>query len=169
MNIEVDNKKILTWLTFLKAHSVVLEALEREMRESQHLRLTWFDVLVLLRHARGGKLRMRALAESVFLSHSGLTRLLDRMIAAGLIERQNCTKDRRGWYAVITAKGRETVERAFPGHMKAVQSYFLDCLSDKDIHDLHQIMAKIIGTRKGATVSVKDNLLLMKRKDFGVK
>lgn len=148
MSAIIDNQGILAWLAFLKAHSVVLEALEREMREDQHLPLTWFDVLAWLSRAPEGRLRMQVLAESIFLSHSGLTRLLDRMSAAGLVERQTCAQDRRGWYAVITPEGREVFEQAFPEHTKRVQTHFLNRLNDEDIQDLQRIMSKIIGAQR---------------------
>jgi DNA-binding MarR family transcriptional regulator len=147
--INQKDKKINAWHTFLKAHSVVIGALEREIMKDQHLPLNWFDVLVWLGHAPDGRMRMQVLADSIYLSNSGLTRLLNRMTTAGLVERQNCAQDRRGWYAVITAKGREVLERVTPGHQRGVQSHFFDRLSDKDIRELHRIMAKIIGTRNG--------------------
>ncbi len=128
------------------------------MEEDQHLPLTWFDVLAWLIHAPDGQLRMQVLADSMYLSNSGLTRLLNRMTSAGLVERQVCAEDRRGWYAVLTAKGRETYKRASPGHEKAVQTYFFDSLSDEDIRDLHRIMRKITETLKDQK-SVKNEVV----------
>jgi len=69
------------------------------------------------------------------------------MTESGLVERESCEQDRRGWYAVITEKGKETFERATPGHAKAVQTYFFDSLSNQDIRDLNRIMVKIIETQ----------------------
>lgn len=148
MNI-YSNEKFATWHAFLKAGSIILKTLEQEMEEDQHLPLTWFDVLAWLVHAPDGRMRMQVLADSIYLSNSGLTRLLNRMTAAGLVERQSCSQDRRGWYAVITAKGREVFERAAPGHDKGVELHFFDRLSGEDIRALHRIMTKIIGIQKG--------------------
>jgi DNA-binding MarR family transcriptional regulator len=154
MNKETDEKAV-AWRAFLKAGSTVLKTLEREMEEDQHLPLTWFDVLAWLSHAPDGRLRMQVLADSMYLSNSGLTRLLNRMTSAGLVERQTCAEDRRGWYAVLTTKGREAFERAAPGHEKAVETHFLDHLSDEDIRELQRIMEKIIGIQKDQKVEEK--------------
>jgi len=144
----MNNEKAATWRAFLEAGSFVLKTLQREMEEEQHLPLAWFDVLAWLRNAPDGRLRMQVLADSIYLSNSGLTRLLNRMSRAGLVERQSCAQDRRGWYAVITTKGQEVLERAAPGHEKGVQTIFLDPLSDEDIRDLRRILEKITGTQE---------------------
>jgi DNA-binding MarR family transcriptional regulator len=136
-----------TWRAFLEAGSIVLKALGQEMERDQHLPLPWFEVLAWLSNAADGRLRMRELADSVYLSNSGLTRLLDRMSAAGLIERQICDQDRRGWYAAITPRGREVFRRVLPGHRLGVQSHFLGRLNDQDIRDLNRIMGKVIGKK----------------------
>lgn len=143
MSSQID-KKIGAWHTFLKAHSVIIRALEREMKKEQHLPLNWFDVLAWLSHAPEGRLRMQVLAKSVYLSNSGLTRLLNRMAAAGFIERQNCPDDRRGWYAVITAKGRKTFERAFPGNVREVEKYFFNRFNDAEIEVLSNLLSRLI-------------------------
>lgn len=144
MVTNIDNDRLAAWEAFLQAHSVVLRILEREMDEEQHLPLTWYDVLAWLSHAPEGQLRMQTLADSVVLSRSGVTRLVDRMVSAGLVERQLCPSDRRGWYAVITAKGREAFELARPGHLRGIQEHFLNYLSDDDIKALHRALSKIL-------------------------
>jgi DNA-binding MarR family transcriptional regulator len=137
------NNKLAAWPTFLKAHSNIIKALEREMEEDQHLPLNWFDVLAWLSHAPDGRLRMQVLADSIYLSNSGLTRLLDRMAAAGLVERQTCPDDRRGWYAVITTQGRRAFESAFPRHTQAVEKYFLNCFTEDEAEVLQSLLARL--------------------------
>jgi DNA-binding MarR family transcriptional regulator len=143
MSSKID-KKIGAWHTFLRAHSVVIRALERKMEEEQHLPLNWFDVLAWLSHAPDGRLRMQVLAKSIYLSNSGLTRLLNRMAAAGFIERQNCPDDRRGWYAVITAKGRKAFERAFPGNVREIEEHFIHRFNDDEIEVLNDLLSRLI-------------------------
>ena len=142
MSSKID-KKIGAWHTFLRAHSVVIRTLERKMEEEQHLPLNWFDVLAWLSHAPDGRLRMQVLAKSIYLSSSGLTRLLNRMAAAGLVERQNCPDDRRGWYAIITDKGRATYEQAFPQHTQGVEKQFLSRFNDDEIEILDSLLSRL--------------------------
>jgi DNA-binding MarR family transcriptional regulator len=142
MNTKTD-EKFAAWRAFLQAGSTVLKTLAREMEEDQHLPLTWFDVLAWLSRAPEGRLRMQVLANSMYLSNSGLTRLLDRMTAAGLVERQNCPEDRRGWFAVITAKGRKAIERATPGHLGGVEKHFLSRFNEDEIEVLNSLLSRL--------------------------
>ena len=98
------------WRLFLETHSTVVKYLERRMLEQHGLQLSWWDVLQQLAGGPGGRLRMGELAESVLLTRSGITRLVDRMIEAGLVLREPFPGDRRGYYAVITQEGRDTIE-----------------------------------------------------------
>ncbi len=144
MVTDIDNNRLAAWQAFLQTHSGVLKTLEREMEGEQRLPLTWYDVLAWLSHAPKGQLRMQTLANSVVLSRSGITRLVDRMILAGLVKRQSCPSDRRGWYAIITAKGRDAFESARPGHLRGIQEHFLNYLSDEDIQALRSALSKIL-------------------------
>jgi DNA-binding MarR family transcriptional regulator len=131
------------WWAFLKAHSVVLGALDREMQEDRRLPLAWFDVLAFLNRTPDGQLRMQVLAESIYLTKSGLTRLLDRMVTAGLVERQTCPEDRRGWYAAITAEGKKALESALPKHIRGVEEHFFSHFSDAEIGVLHSLLSRL--------------------------
>ncbi len=71
---------------------------------------------------------MAELADSVLLSRSGMTRLVDRLERDGLLERDTCTDDGRGCFAVLTDKGAELLERARPTHLDGVRERFLDAL-----------------------------------------
>ena len=90
-----------------------------------------------------GRLRLQTLAESVLLSRSGLTRLIDRMERSGLVRREPCPEDRRGYYAVLTDAGRETLNRAAPGHLRGVAEHFARHLSPTDILALQTALEKI--------------------------
>ncbi len=136
----------MAWRAFLQAHASVVGGLEREMQEHQDLPLAWYNILVKLECARNRRLRMQALAESVWLSRSGLTRLLDRMAAAGLVRREPCPEDRRGTYASLTGRGRQALANATPGHLAAVDRHFLHRLGDDDIEALILAFGKVSDT-----------------------
>ena len=84
------------WEAVLRTVGSLLKIFERELEEAEGLPLPWYDVLIQLSAAPDGRLRMQALAESVVLSRSGLTRLIDRMEKAGMVDREHSTEDRRG-------------------------------------------------------------------------
>ena len=91
-----SEEAMAAWRAFLLTYSRVMRTLEQEMQESEGLALSWYDILAHLDDAPEGRIRMQFLADSILLSRSGLTRLIDRMVEAGLVTRENCPEDRRG-------------------------------------------------------------------------
>jgi DNA-binding MarR family transcriptional regulator len=136
--------KLAAWRSFLEAHAKIIRVLEREMQAEQELPLSWYDILAHLDSAANGRLRMQELADSVLLSRSGLTRMVDRMAKSNLVSRAPCPNDRRGTYAVITSEGRTTLKQAMPGHLRGVEHHFLNRLNDADIQALDRTLAKVL-------------------------
>jgi DNA-binding MarR family transcriptional regulator len=131
------------WRAFLRAHSRVLRQLERELADEHDLALTDYDVLVQLSVAPDRQQRMSELADGLLLSRSGVTRLVDRLVAEGLVQRVSCDTDRRGQWAQLTEAGLERLRRATPTHLRGVAEHFLDRLSADDLVSLERILGRI--------------------------
>jgi len=116
--------ELRAWTAFLNAQASLLRCLEAELIESEDMTLAEFDVLIQLAVAPGRRLRMTELSDRVRLSHSGVTRLVDRLTAAGLVERARCDSDRRGTFATLTAAGKVRLRRARPVHLRGVREHF---------------------------------------------
>jgi len=116
MNTNKETERMGPWEALIRTVGSLLKTFEQELMESIGLPLTWFDVLLQLDSAPEGRLRMQALADSVVLSRSGLTRLVDRMEKAGLVGREHSSEDRRGYYAVITSEGRRVFQQPKLSH-----------------------------------------------------
>lgn len=144
MTIKLGDPKTASWQAFLRTYATVMRQLEREMEEEQALPLTWYDILAFLDRAPKCRMRMQDLAESVLLSRSGLTRLLDRMADEGLVDRVPCEEDRRGTYAVITDAGRARLTSAVPGHLQGIEEHFLRHLEPGDLKVLGDVLNKVI-------------------------
>ncbi len=136
------------WRSFLEAHSTVVKQLARRMQEQHGLPLAWWDVLLQLADGPEGRLRMGELAESVLLTRSGITRLVDRMIAAGLVDREPCPGDRRGYFAVITQKGKDTIEKVGPDHSKDAWEVFLGHITQEEAALLGQVFSRVLNASK---------------------
>src|SRR4051794_33058222 len=108
------------WVGFLRAHHVLVAELDDDLRRRHGLPLTSFDVLAQLALAPGGQLRMSGLAGAVLRSRSGLTRLVERLEAKGLLARRECTEDARGAYAVLTDEGKARMAEARETHLAGV-------------------------------------------------
>jgi DNA-binding MarR family transcriptional regulator len=116
--------ELRAWTAFLNAQASLLRRLEAELIESQDMTLAEFDVLIQLGMAPDRRLRMTELSDRVRLSHSGVTRLVDRLTQAGLVERTRCDSDRRGTFATLTPAGRARLRRARPVHLRGVREHF---------------------------------------------
>ena len=132
MDDEPDQLRLAAWRAFLNAHAATIAAIERELAVEDLVPLTWYDVLVALSEAPGHRRRLHELARAVVLSRSGLTRLVDRLEAAGLLRREPCPDDRRGAYAVLTPEGEATLRRTWPTYGRGIVEHFARHLSDDE-------------------------------------
>ena len=139
-----DDQRLASWRAFLLTYATVMRKLEQEMLDEHDLPLTWYDILAHLDSAARGAMRMQKLAESVLLSRSGLTRLVDRMEQAGMVERHPCEEDRRGMYAVITNRGEEALFQAMPSHINSINQHFLRYLDVFDVQALLRVLSKVL-------------------------
>ena len=98
----------------LETHSRIVAELDAELEREHGLPLSSYEVLMYLADAEGGRLRMGELADRLLLSRSGITRLADRLARQGLIARERCDDDGRGYFALLTPTGREKLEAARP-------------------------------------------------------
>ena len=128
----------------LVAHSVLLDAMDAELRRDQGLQLSSYDVLMQLSGGPGGKLRMSELADRVLLTRSGLSRLVDSLEGEGLVERVPAENDARGYYARITRDGMTRLRSAKRSHLRAVRERFIDKLSPEQIVTLREVWRAVM-------------------------
>ena len=134
----------LAWRAFLRAHAAAIGRIERDLAAGEpELPLTWYDVLVSLVGSPERKLRLRELADQVLLSRSGLTRLVDRLEAAGLLLREPDPTDRRGAFAVLTEAGHEALRRSWPLYARGIQDHFARYLEPDEAAVLARALQRV--------------------------
>jgi DNA-binding MarR family transcriptional regulator len=131
------------WRAFLRAHARLTRLLEHELQAEQSMALADYDVLVQLAVADEDRLRMSELADRILLSRSGITRLVDRLEAAGLVERVTCETDRRGQWAQLTDAGRGRLREASPTHLRGVAEHFLDRIPADELDQLRVTLERV--------------------------
>ena len=131
------------WRGLLRVHAGMTKALDAELMREHRLPLSSYEVLLYLADSPEGRLRMSELADSVLLSRSGLTRLVDRLERDGLLRRQRCEEDQRGWFAEITDEGRELFESARVTHLDGVRERFLTHLTRDEQRTLAGLWEKV--------------------------
>jgi DNA-binding MarR family transcriptional regulator len=134
--------RLQVWRGFLHAHATVIRELERELSSAQGMSLAWYDVLLQLAEAPERRLRMAQLADRVLLSRSGLTRLVDRLEAEGLVRREPSPRDARGTYTVLTVAGIDRLRRAVPTHLGGVREHWIGLFSDDELRALGELFAR---------------------------
>jgi DNA-binding MarR family transcriptional regulator len=145
MNEEhLSEQHLAAWRTFLKAHAMIIDLIERDLMAARRPPLSTYDVLIELYEAPEHRLRMHELAERVVLSRSGLTRLVDRLEAEGLLTRDRCGTDRRGAYAVITEQGIEALHQTWPIYAKGIAEYFAQWLTLEEAQILESAFGRIL-------------------------
>ncbi len=144
MDEKIDEFHLAAWRAFLNAHAAVIDAIERELVEAGHLPLSEYDVLLALLEAPGHRLRMHELAREVVLSRSGLTRLVDRLEAKGLLMRERSGSDRRGAYAVLTDEGLASVRRTWPLYARGIINHFARYLTDEEVRVLTTALGRVL-------------------------
>lgn len=144
MDGPLDEFHLAAWRAFINAHAAVIDRIEERLAEARRLPLTSYDVLVALAEAPGRRLRMNDLANRVVvLSRSGVTRLVDRLEAEGLLRRERTAADRRGAYAVITEKGVEELDRARPVYARAIDEFFARHLDDGEVRTITAALQRV--------------------------
>lgn len=137
-----DPERMALWRELGRTHGAISAALSAQLEAELGLPLSWFAVLDALGEA-GGRLRMQDLATSAAVNKSSLTRLIDRMEDAGLVQRERSHDDGRGWFACLTATGRSQLRQAVPLHQRVVQREFARHLTDSDVTALARVLAKV--------------------------
>lgn len=130
------------WMALVRTYPRFWDFIESEMRREHGMTMSRYDVLAQL-DLSGGRLRLSELATRIWLSPSGLSKLLDRMDAPGLVVREPDPSDARSWFAVLTPRGRSLVRRARATHHARLASTFGTALSDRDLAGLVRAMERL--------------------------
>jgi DNA-binding MarR family transcriptional regulator len=146
----LDTLELDAWRGLLRVHAGLIKELDAELEREHGLPLSSYEVLLHLDNAPDRRLRMSELADSVLLSRSGLTRLVDRLERDGLIERASCPSDARGSFAVLTPRGRAALRRAAPTHIAGIRDRFLSAFSESELRWLTAFWERVLPRLSGA-------------------
>lgn len=118
-----DADALAAWRGFLRVHRALLERLDHDLQTEHDLPLSWYDVLLQVTEA-GGELTMGEIAERLLISPSTCTRVVDRMHAAGLVDRRIDDGDGRVRHVSLTAAGRARLRAAAITHLAGIERHF---------------------------------------------
>jgi DNA-binding MarR family transcriptional regulator len=119
----LDPATLSAWKTIVRVQARIAARAEDALADAGLPPLVWHDVLRTLQEAECG-IRMFEVADAIVMSRSGLTRLIDRLEEAGLVERRTCPSDRRGNFLAITEQGRDTLDRMWTVYEGVIREEF---------------------------------------------
>ena len=128
-----------SWRAFLAVHLMLPDQLSRELQRQHGLTHADYEILVHLSESDDSRLRMSDLAAKTLSSKSRLSHQISRMEEAGLVERVPCTRDRRGFWAVLTDTGWKTLTEAAPDHVESVRAHLVDVLTPEQFAQFGQL------------------------------
>jgi DNA-binding MarR family transcriptional regulator len=142
--VPFDSIELRAWRSLKCSYTGLAKAIDAELEAEHDLPLTSFEVLRYVAAADDNRMRMCDLADSIQLSRSGLTRLIDRLERDGLIARASCSSDARGSYAVLTPAGERKLAAAHATHHAAVRRLFLDHFDAGELENLATALERIL-------------------------
>jgi DNA-binding MarR family transcriptional regulator len=138
------------WQAVRATHQILSDRIGQELSEAGLPELAWHDVLARLEESPE-PLRPKDMLCRVGVTKSGLTRLLDRIEAAGLIERRSCPSDRRGTWLAITDEGSRTLAEMKPIRNRVFSDHLAGRLSPEEAEVVSEMLGRV-------SASVRDEL-----------
>ena len=138
----LNPSEMKAWREYIIASRRLLDALDEDLA-SHDLSMADYEVLAQLSDAPDRTMRMSELADVAMLSRSRLSHRIKVMEQAGWVRREACPDDKRGSFAIMTAKGWKAIVAAAPDHVASVRSRFLDVLDKGDQKALAEIFERV--------------------------
>jgi DNA-binding MarR family transcriptional regulator len=139
----------------VRAHAGIARSLDARLNAEHDLTINEYNCLLLLERADGRRMRRVDIAQTLVLSPSGITRMLERLERADLVEKAKCSTDARVTYAVLTAKGRNKLKAAGKAHDAVVED-MVGALPERDLRKLAEILERL-GAEGDEVCSVEDD------------
>jgi DNA-binding MarR family transcriptional regulator len=133
------------FIRLVRGHSAMTRAMNARLVADHGLTINGFEALLHLSRAEEGQMRRIDLAEKLILTASGVTRLLDGLEEAGLVDRAACASDRRVTYAVLTEDGRAKLAEASKSHVADIREFFETRFSSEELEQLVALLGRLPG------------------------
>jgi len=131
------------WVSLVISTDKLIGLVDSELKKRGLPPYSWYDVLLELDKCDDGRLRFVEIGKRVLLTRYNVTRTIARLEKAGLVMREECNDDARGYFAVITKKGRNTRKKMWPVYYNVLKKYFFSAMNDKELKIFLQLIRKV--------------------------
>jgi DNA-binding MarR family transcriptional regulator len=139
------------WGALTRTHSAIVGRLQEALAAGDLPPLPWYEVLATVADASEQRMKMGDLAEALVITRGGLTKLVDRLIKAGLMERTFCETDRRVSYATLLPAGRDLLDEMRPVVVAELKIAFAANLSDPEANELRGMLERVRSSACGTS------------------
>lgn len=143
MTQTAPKQQLESWISFIRSHSAITRELSAQLQREHGLTLNDYEVLLVLSHAEGGKMRRVDLAETILLTASGITRLLEGLERVRYVCKETCPSDARVSYAKLTDDGRQKLSEAAVTHLRGIDELFLGRYSGSELATLAELLSRL--------------------------
>lgn len=140
------------WAALLRVHAALTPLLDQELQAAHGLPLTWYDVLLELNAAPGRRLTMSALGAAAVVSRSRVSRVVDELVKAGLVEREANPEDKRSAFAKLTPGGRARLRAASPTYLAGIERHFTGRMTRAEAQSVTAALGKVLRAHDAAQV-----------------
>jgi DNA-binding MarR family transcriptional regulator len=138
------------WRSLAQTHAAVSGRLQDALAAAELPPLAWFEMLAAIAAVDSERMKMGELAEALVITRGGLTKLVDRLVKAGLIERTFCETDRRVSYATLLPAGADLLEEMVPVVSNELDLAFAARLSERQADELRATLDSVRGSACGS-------------------
>lgn len=140
-----SEQAVTAWARLVRAESLLLGHVHQALKAAGLPPLVWYDVLLELHRSRDeGGLRQYQLGERMLLPKHNLSRLVDRLVRDGLVERLACLEDGRGNIVRITREGASLLKRMWPVYATVIHEQLESRLTPDEVSALAGILGKLV-------------------------
>jgi DNA-binding MarR family transcriptional regulator len=131
------------WGALSRTHAAVSQRLQEALAQGDMPPLPWYEVLATVAEAPEQRMRMGDLAEALVITRGGLTKLVDRLVKAGLLERTFCETDRRVSYATLLPAGIHMLREMRPVIVGELEVAFSVNISVTQANELRETLDSV--------------------------
>lgn len=146
----LDEREHAAWRGLVRMQSQLTGELARRLARSSALSYPDYEVLAVLTERPDGRLRLFELAHELGWEKSRASHHIRRMEERGLVGKERCVEDRRGWFVEVTDDGRRAIADAAPDHVAAVRELFVDRLTPEQIDVVSEVADTVLAAVEAA-------------------
>lgn len=140
----LDEREELAWRALVRMQAHLTSELARRLAAESSLSYPDYEVLVALTDQHDGHVRLFQLAEDLGWEKSRLSHHITRMVERGLVAKERCPHDGRGYVLAVTDDGRATIAAAAPGHAAAVRELFINRLTPAQLDTITRAATAVL-------------------------